>query len=67
MDAHPIETAPKDEAILVYASGWTVAHFNTFYGKWIGYGEDTADTHNMNGFNKPTHWLPLPPAPETSD
>lgn len=55
----PIESAPKDTAILVYHAGYTVAHFNTTYGRWIGYGRDALEF--VTG--PPTHWMPLPPPP----
>jgi hypothetical protein len=59
----PIETAPKMVAILVYNNGYMVAHWNEVYGRWIAFGSDTADTLSLNR-NKPTHWMPLPKAPE---
>ena len=52
----PIETAPKDESIiLVYSTedGWAVATWND--GNWW---TDGGWSHY------PTHWMPLPPAPE---
>ena len=55
----PIETAPKDTAILVYHNMFTVAHFNTAFGRWIGYGQNTSEFINGD----PTHWMPLPQVP----
>ena len=57
-----IETAPKDTAILVYAAGCKVAHFNTARDEWIGYGT-APETHILNTYGRPTHWMPLPGAP----
>lgn len=60
----PIDTAPKDTAILLYGFGFSVAHFNTAYGKWIAYGYETPDTIMLNtASSAPTHWMPLPAAP----
>lgn len=58
----PIETAPADTAILIYAQGYRVAHFNSMAKRWIGYGAN-AETHILNTWAKPTHWMPLPAAP----
>jgi len=54
----PIETAPKGTAILIYANGYNVAHY-TASGHWFSYG-DKAETHILNTWGKPTHWMPLP-------
>ncbi len=62
---YPIATAPKDVAILVYGFGYTVAHFNTLYNKWVAYGAETEDTRMLNSASKPTHWTPLPSPPPT--
>ncbi len=59
-----IETAPKDTAILVYGFGYSVAQFNTLYRKWIVYGAESECTRMMNILHPPTHWLPLPIAPQ---
>lgn len=63
MDWQPIETAPKDTAILVYRNGFQIAHLNSVHKRWIGYGWDTADTINMN-ISAPTHWMALPDPPK---
>lgn len=68
----PIETAPKDRPILVR---WEGTHVSTIWpdfgrmsvGVWRGDHPmphwtpvDTALMHAIH----PTHWMPLPPAPE---
>lgn len=58
-----IDSAPKDTAVLVYGFGYTVAHFNRAYGKWIAFGSDTADTRALVS-SPPTHWTELPPPPK---
>lgn len=58
----PIETCPQDTCVMVYSAGYYLAHFNTFYGKWIGQGENTEDSRWINRYT-PTHWAPLPEAP----
>jgi hypothetical protein len=66
MDWQPIETAPKMRAILLYASGYVVGHFNTTNMKWWVEtdGTGTAGERNLNSFNGPTHWMPLPEPPK---
>ena len=65
----PIETAPTDKAVLVYCHGFSVAHWNTAYKKWIVYGAETECTRMMNTRYRPTHWMPLPdpPKPESGE
>lgn len=67
----PIETAPKDRAILVIGGTWhdDTSHTGNEYplhdwalaswrnGWWIGYGEAA----NAECWAEPTHWAPLPP------
>jgi hypothetical protein len=68
MSWQPIETAPKDTAILVYGFGPSVAHFNTAYGRWIGYGSNTPDTISLNEDNGiPILWMPLPEMPSKDE
>lgn len=66
MKWQPIETAPKDTAILIYASAYYVAHFNTTNDKWWTYsdGTKTAGERLLNSWSGPTHWMPLPDAPD---
>lgn len=55
----PIETAPKDEPVLVVEDQWiTVAWW--FENKHMS-GWDQGDTIVDN----PTHWMPLPEPPES--
>lgn len=65
----PIETAPKMTAILLYASGYQIGHFNETNGKWWTQtdGTKTAGERNLNSWNPPTHWMPLPPAPSSGE
>jgi transcriptional regulator with XRE-family HTH domain len=58
----PIATAPKDEAVLLYAGGYLVGRFDMAHGTWSGYSVE-AETHNLNTWNKPTHWMKLPAPP----
>lgn len=62
----PIVDAPVDRAILVWASGYKIVHWNTAQKGWVGYGGD-AETHQLNTWNKPMYWMPLPPAPDSDD
>ena len=60
MDWQPIETAPRDRAVLVYSLGYHVAHWNTLVERWIGYGWSTPDT-KLFAIAPPTHWCELKP------
>jgi hypothetical protein len=55
-DWQPIETAPKNTAILVYSWGYDVAHFNTLLNAWVA----CWDHRKLKGV---THWQPLPDPP----
>jgi len=64
----PIESAPKDgRSILLAKAGVWVGE-----GYWSDY-DDTWREPNNNGTDEwgwplePTHWMPLPPPPETTD
>lgn len=61
-----ISTAPKDTAILVYTgSFYELAHFNTLGDCWWINTTATPDRgeNALNRNSRPTHWVPLPPAP----
>lgn len=62
----PIKTAPKMTAIILYAAGYYIGHFNTTNNKWwsSGHGTDTATDRHLNSPGNLTHWMPLPEAPE---
>jgi hypothetical protein len=66
----PIDSAPKDGSILVIVRGWepAVAWWDHDLGRFI-YCETCADHGefvNCEGNDWPlTHWMPLPPPPET--
>ena len=54
----PIETAPKDTAVLLWL-GWRfeIGHFNTGLGRWVANWDHRA-------LEVPaTHWMPLPSPP----
>jgi len=53
----PIETAPKDTAVLTHGFGFEIAHFNTLLGAWVA----CWDHRKIRG---PTHWVPLPVPPD---
>jgi hypothetical protein len=55
----PIETCDKsNDLLLLYADVWTVGYWNLLERCWT---ENDMDTTVLN----PTHWLPLPPTPQT--
>lgn len=55
----PVETAPKDTAVLTYGFGYEVAHFNTAFGRWVACWD-----HRL--IEPPVAWcaLPSPPSQE---
>ena len=69
----PIETAPKDHAILVYGKAQDtqnpLVRF-TKAGVYSAYWDEIDDSFCLSGaswvgpFIKPTHWMPLPEPPE---
>ena len=58
----PIETAPRDEDYAEYlvSDGKRVCGAVIFQGQWTDHFHDYLDP-------QPTHWMPLPPAPNTID
>lgn len=56
MSWQPIETAPVDTAVLTYAFGYDVAHYNTLLKAWVRCSDHTRVRAEF--------WMPLPPAPE---
>lgn len=64
----PIETAPDMRACLLfhpYFSHGRVRHaYRNRKCLWVGVNAD--GTEHLLGF-EPTHWMPLPEAPEASD
>ncbi len=64
MDWQPIETAPKDQDVLVWSHGDASiargAH-GTFLAMADGMPACTSDGRGV--FVQPTHWMPIPPAP----
>lgn len=62
MEWQPIETAPKDCRLVLIRE----AHGNDFIGTFVGYFSpvDNAFLYSVGrAIKKPTHWMPLPPAP----
>jgi hypothetical protein len=61
----PIETAPKMTAVLLYAAGYHIGHFNETNGKWWTQTDGTGTSGELilNSWGKPTHWMPLPAPP----
>lgn len=57
-DWHPIETAPKDTAVLTYGFGYEVARHDTNFG-WVAVWDNRA-------IREPVAWMPLPAPPQDS-
>ena len=66
MEWQPIETAPKMTAIMLYAAGYYIGHFNTTNNRWWlqDDGTVTATERLLNSWSPPTHWMPLPEPPK---
>lgn len=60
----PIETAPKDQEILIYTKGWgpIIASLSTEFGEWMSRMQVPVAIKEEGDL--PTHWQPLPTAPE---
>jgi hypothetical protein len=60
----PIESAPKDQDILVFSQRWgsLIAEFSSEFGQWFPRMQCPVSLHGeADGL---THWMPLPVAPE---
>lgn len=64
----PIETAPRDGTAILSAGGGLeqvdICAYNARIGGW-SCGSCTLDDTDQEpeGYNRPTHWMPLPPPP----
>lgn len=57
----PIETAPRDGTrILLHRAGQ--GRWSTFVGAWSDHDRFWHDANSL--FRDPTHWMPLPAAPQ---
>jgi hypothetical protein len=73
-DWQPIETAPKQKVILLWALTDTdTGNWKMAAGYWMpGYGDEpgewTWDGHRLKSYDaQPTHWMPLPEPPTSAD
>ena len=66
-DWQPIETAPKDQEILVYTRPWgpIVASFSEEFGEWLSRMQVPVSIKEKDEL--PTHWQPLPAAPDGAE
>jgi hypothetical protein len=62
-DWRPIETAPKDQDILVFSLRWgaLIAAFSSEFGQWLPRMQCPVALHAES--DGVTHWMPLPIAP----
>jgi hypothetical protein len=66
----PIETAPKDEAVLAFWQGGPFFDSDrvvlSFIGaaEWAPHGWHWRGDHLNFGEGEPTHWMPLPKPPK---
>lgn len=58
MDWQPIETAPKDETRVLLAKKGVHSMHTAFWRGGIWH------CGNLQYFNSPTHWMPLPEPPK---
>ena len=68
MEWQPIETTPKDGTVVVAVrrgvpnpAVYSIILFDKPFG-WVGF---TAEEEKRLCKYQPTHWMPLPPPPET--
>ena len=61
----PIESAPKDQEILVYTRPWgpIIATLSEEFGEWLSRMQVPVSIKEENEL--PTHWRPLPEPPES--
>lgn len=59
MTWQPIDTAPKDQMVLVYgrACNFRLAYYDPHEARWM-------TIPGMWGVGRPTHWMPLPAPPD---
>jgi hypothetical protein len=63
----PIDTAPKDRAVLVFSPslGCVLCNYSKRPSKTLGYESDwVSDCDGNRLARQPTHWMPLPAPPE---
>ncbi|MDF3062041.1 MAG: hypothetical protein K0S06_2150 [Microvirga sp.] len=60
----PIESAPKDQDIIVFSQRWgsLIAEFSSEFGQWFPRMQCPVALHGED--DGLTHWMPLPVAPE---
>jgi hypothetical protein len=60
----PIESAPKDQDILVFSKRWgsLIAEFSSEFGQWFPRMQCPVSLNREA--DSLTHWMPLPVAPE---
>ena len=66
MEWQPIETAPKDNRILVWNGKdmFVVHHGINWITGDVAYIVAQWDNKTNQVLTRPTHWMPLPPAPK---
>jgi hypothetical protein len=78
MEWQPIETAPKDEEIIVGRGAIPLSNRRAFFpaysgsgfwceeeGAWVFWSHITPGAKTR--YDQPTHWMPLPPPPTSAE
>lgn len=62
-----IDSAPKDTEVLVYTKPWgaIIASYSEEFGTWLSRMQVPVSIREDEEI--PTHWQPLPPAPDADD
>lgn len=58
MDCQPIDTAPRDQIVILCEAPAPSAYYDTKRGEWIG--SNPRETMLLNTWGKPRFWFPRP-------
>lgn len=58
IDCQPIDTAPRDQIVIVCQGVASSAYFDTKRGEWVG--ANARETMLLNTWGRPRWWMPPP-------
>jgi hypothetical protein len=62
MTPRPIDTAPKDQFILIFSSAKDRWYVGKWDRHWKAFSQSPTEFHEVL-IHSPSHWLPVPPSP----